>query len=100
MSSLHDLHHPPAAARMGFLMDNIQRYCAGVRPHLTATIAPARFQSIMDTAAQIIHGVPFSTHWGDQISFLRSEPGIKYVQELRVAFDRHRLDATAAAEVQ
>jgi hypothetical protein len=74
--------HPPAAARLNFLMREVAAWCSHNRPALEGWIT-AHFNALMNATVQAICGVSdYRRVWANQISFLGSHEGRQYTATL------------------
>lgn len=80
---LYALQHPPPAARMGYIMTNVQRWSEKNRPLLLADISVDFYQIIMRAGEEAIWGAQGRQDWHEQTTFLFSEAGAAYFDQLR-----------------
>ena len=90
--NIYTLTHPPQAARLDYLMRHTINWSVANRPGLVEWMTNERFQGIMRAVAEATWGMNGGVNWDRQTVFLRSEEGVKYLQELS-----KRIDAQKAA---
>lgn len=89
-NSIYQIIHPPPAARMHFVMQHQRIWSGQNRPHLQDWMMPNRFQVLMAAAAEALRGMKGRTAWSDQVAFLRSEAGARYVGALTQRVDAYK----------
>jgi len=81
-ATVFDLTHPPQAARMNFVMENVMGWCKQNRPNMSEFMTKDRFNMLMSAAADATWGMNGGRSWGDQIAFLQSHDGSQYSMKL------------------
>ena len=88
-ASVFDLTHPPQAARMNFVMENVMGWCKQNRPVLSEFMTKDRFNMLMSAAADATWGMNGGRDWGAQIAFLLSHDGSEYFKKLAECVKAH-----------
>jgi hypothetical protein len=84
-----DLTHPPAAARMHFVMEEFASWLDIHRPSTAHLINRTRFAALMGAAASALSTITAGVPWQEQTEFLLSQLGRDYLA--RVAEARSKL---------
>lgn len=87
-SDAYDMTHPPAAARMSFVMKAVHAWCLQKRPKLAGWMTPGRFQQLINDVPTVLLGMTGALNWSGQIAFLRTDAGRRYFQSLDEALVR------------
>ena len=95
---LSGLSHPPQAARLDYLMRHSILWCKENRPSLVDWMTNDRFQQTMRAVAEATWGMNGGLNWDAQTTFLRSERGEKYLQELSRLIDAQKAALRASAD--
>lgn len=82
--------HPPAAARMQFVMEHVRFWCRDLHPGLHPWITPEVFHELMAVTARATWPPDGVEAWENQIAFLTSDQGHAYTAELAAALDAYK----------
>jgi hypothetical protein len=82
--------HPPSAARMYLLMDEVVAWCSHRKPALEGWVKN-NFSGLMHLTAGALFGAGSPAEgWANQISFLNSGEGAKYTATMRAGIAEYR----------
>lgn len=81
--------HPPQVARMSFIIEEAFRWCRKNRPALEAWMK-GRFLNYINAVVEVTLDKNGAQVWGDQMAFLESEEGAKYVSALGEGLNDYR----------
>ena len=79
--------HPAAAARMNFVMRDVQQWCTHNRIRLVEWVTIDLFQKLMHGIDQVLADGK-GKRWAQQTAFLQSSDGAVYMEILHAAFNR------------
>ncbi|HXN73734.1 MAG TPA: hypothetical protein VN861_14405 [Candidatus Acidoferrales bacterium] len=82
--------YPPLAARMNWIMESAMDWCDQIKPHLKEWMTGDKFRELMFFAADAVAELNGGAHWGDQISFFKSEQGAAYAKAVMERFAEYK----------
>jgi len=88
-SHVKTLTHPPPAARMRFVMQNVVRWYGHNRPGSDVPVSSERFIELMNAAGGATYGMNQQSDWATQTAFLQTSEGTKYLRTLQRLLERH-----------
>jgi|SRR6267142_5850551 len=84
-AGLYTRTHPPATARINYVMQNAQRWATDARPAMGPLITQALFERMMAAAEAALWGPEGATDWHRQYEYFMSAEGKRYFDALGVA---------------
>ena len=101
MASIYKFRHPPPPVRIKYAIQVAEMWCGLNGSVPQSWFSPARFQELFHAAVEVI-GETVRRTWDAQMSFLRSEDGVQYDQQLFERFEavRQKRDEFAQAGLE
>ena len=81
-TNIYTRQHPPADARMNYIMHSTTSWCNQNRPALEAWMTLKRYQAYMRAVAEATWGTAGTAALSAQHAFLSSAPGMEYMKRL------------------
>ena len=90
LSNIYQNSHPPHAARMNWIMQNVVQWCRRNKPEVEHLMPLEKWQALMRHAAVAVCGMNGGVDWSDQVAFLQSIQGQEYASKIECATGEYR----------